>query len=106
MSRKTPKLGNASYHDDPPSKRFKPWHGIVKVQMAIGGEASVLIYSENRYIMAQFFAADYTTPEEQEAWNRIADYLVNEPVPKCYVNAERAQDGTLILKDKVEPQPW
>lgn len=83
-------------------KTFKPWQGIVKVQVALGGDPAVLVYNESRYIFAQFLKAE----TDAETWAQLALHFKDEPIPKIYMRAKRLTDGTLVLMEKVGDQPW
>lgn len=85
-----------------PPVNQKPWRGIIKLQKAIVGEPSVLIYNRARSIMVQWTPQDL--PPEQ--WANLVSWFDGEPIPKIYMRAQVRPDGTLHIMNRANNQDW
>lgn len=77
------------------------WSGIVKVQRAVAGVDSLLIYNEDRSLDVEFFAADYTPEQWEES---IGEFGADKP--KRFYNAEVDADYNLRIITEAEWQEW
>lgn len=82
------------------SQKQKTWRGVIKLQRAIAGHDSVLIYNQARSILLQWSPEDL--PPVQ--WKNLLSWFDGEP--KVYVNARVDADGTLHILSPANDQPW